>query len=57
MEEVILRIQRSNAIPPRQQKAWNEFLDMLVERAEAEINNEAESVSHQLTGSAEGGEV
>jgi len=55
--EVILRIKQSKDIPSRQQKAWNEFLDMLMERAEAEINNEAELVNCDLAGSAEGGEV
>ena len=36
---VIINIRPSKNIPARQQKAWDEFLDMLMERAEAMLES------------------
>jgi len=53
--DVIVNIKQSKDVPARQQKAMDEFIEMLQVRAEAETNNEAELASHHLAGSAEGG--
>ncbi len=37
---VVMNLRKSNTVPVRQQKAWGEFLDMLVNRAGA-MNNES----------------
>lgn len=37
---VVVNIKPGERVPARQQKAWDEFLDMLVERAEAKISKE-----------------
>ena len=53
--DAIVNIRQSQDLPARQRKAWEEFLDMLAERAEAKINSEGEPVCTKLAGSPEGG--
>lgn len=45
--KVLLRIRPSKDIPTRQRKAWGEFLVMLLERAEAEIEQERKSPKNE----------
>ena len=48
MTEVAVNIRRSKDVPARQRAAWDEFLDMVVERAGALRDKEAgESPSRQ----------
>jgi len=51
--EVLVNIKQGKVTNAQQKEAWGEFLDMLQERAEAEINKDAESVGPKLAGSAE----
>jgi len=51
--DVVVNIRQSTIIPARQKEAWEEFLDILLGRADAEIKNKkAESANSQLAGSA-----
>lgn len=48
--KVIVNIKQSAEVPARQRQAWREFLDMLVERAEAVGTAKVEARDYQSRG-------